>query len=199
MPDLADPFELFSLPRRYAIERTALEAAYERLTLAHHPDFFATAPAAEREQAERIAAAVNRGYRLLSDDAARAAWLLERLARGRALNAQALPAGFLQEMFALQEEVQALDDAADATDAAGAARRAEVRREAAAKLAHLAAERAALFATAERPIQSERQAEPERQTERQAEPEQLQAIQSNLNCERYLQRLLARLDGQRNE
>ena len=39
---------------------------------------------------------------------------------------------------------------------------------------------------------------------RQVEPAQaglepLQAIQSNLNCERYLQRLLERLDGQRED
>jgi len=177
MPDPADPFELFSLPRRYEIDRKALEAAYERLTLAHHPDFFAGAPAPEREQAERIAAAVNEGYRLLRDDSARAAWLLGRLADGRALDAQALPAGFLQEMFALQEEVDELDDGADA------ARRTELRDEAAAKLADTAAERAALFAAAESKVDAER----------------LQAIQSNLNCERYLRRLLARLDGQRDD
>jgi molecular chaperone HscB len=172
----ADPFALFGLPRRYELEREALEAAYERLTLAHHPDFLATAPEAERQEAERASATVNEAYRVLSDDAARAAALLGLLAAGRALDAQALPAGFLQEMFALQEEVEELGGDADA------ARRKELRNEADRKRQAVLAERDRLFAAASASAGA-------------APLEGLQAIQSNLNCERYLLRLLERLDG----
>lgn len=171
----ADPFALFELPRRYEIDRGALDAAYERLTLAHHPDFFSTAPAEEKAEAERISAAVNEGYRLLRDDRARAAYLLRVLADGRELDTQALPQGFLQEMFGLQEEVEELADDGDPV------RIAQLREEADAQRGTLLAERTRLFAEAE---------------EGQRPPlELLQAIQSNLNCERYLQRLLERLDG----
>ena len=61
-------------------EAPYLEAAYERLTLAHHPDFFAGRPQAERQEAERQSAAVNEGYRTLSSEPARAAYLLRLLA-----------------------------------------------------------------------------------------------------------------------
>jgi molecular chaperone HscB len=178
----ADYFALFSLPRRYELEREALEAAYERLTLAHHPDFFAAAPEAERQEAERTAAALNEGYRTLSDDAARAAYLLGLLAGGRTLDTTALPPGFLQEMFVLQEEVEEL-----AEDAAAEARKGELRIEANGRLETVRAERENLFArTAAGPDGA-------------ADAAALQAIQSNLNCERYLRRLLERLDGQRDD
>ncbi|HKI97703.1 MAG TPA: Fe-S protein assembly co-chaperone HscB [bacterium] len=179
----ADYFELFSLPWRYEIDRSALEAAYERLTLAHHPDFVATAPEAERQEAERLSAAVNEGYRTLSRDAERAAYLLGLLAGGRELNTTALPPGFLQKMFGLQEEVEELGEV---SDGGGDGRRAELRAEAEAELETIQAERARLFTQAG--------TEPG-----QAALEPLQAIQSNLNCERYLRRLLDRLDGQRTD
>ena len=44
MPEPKDFFTLFGLRRRIEIDREALEAAYQRLTLEHHPDFFATGP-----------------------------------------------------------------------------------------------------------------------------------------------------------
>jgi molecular chaperone HscB len=181
MSGSADYFTLFDLPRGYALERRALDAAYQRLTLAHHPDLVATAPEAERQAAERTAAAVNEGYRTLRDDTARAAYLLELLAGGRALDKTALPAGFLQEMFALQEEVDELDEGA-----AGTERARELRAEAEQKLAEVRAARAPLFAAA--------------QANGEAPPlEPLQAIQGSLNCERYLERLLQRLTGQRED
>jgi molecular chaperone HscB len=183
----ADHFERFDLPRRYELDRKALEAAYERLTLEHHPDFFSTAPEAERREAERVSAEVNEGYRVLRSDAARAAYLLGLLADGRALDTTALPAGFLQAMFALQEEVEALAEAGGGDAAAvDAARMAELHGQVQAELAAIGAERARLFAQAgEGPGP--------------APLERLQAIQSNLNCERYLQRLLERLEGRRED
>jgi molecular chaperone HscB len=174
VPD--DLFALFALPPRYALERDALEAAYERLTLAHHPDFFAGAPEAERHAAERISAAVNEGYRVLRDDAARAAYLLRRLAGDRPLDAQALPSGFLVEMFGLQEEVDELGPDGDPR------RKAVLRGEADARREAILDARRRLFAALEA-------------ADGAADLARLQALQSNLNCERYLQRLLERLDG----
>ena len=180
MSEQVDHFTRFALPRRYAIDRAALEAAYERLTLAHHPDFVAAAPEAERRAAEQASAAVNEGYRVLRSDAERAAYLLRLLADGRALDANALPAGFLQEMFGLQEEVEELGEDGSPE------RKAQLRNEANAKRAAIQAGRAVLF------DQATAAGGP-------ADLERLQAIQSNLNCERYLLRLLERLDGQRDD
>lgn len=171
-------FELFSLPQRYGVDGQALDAAYERLSLEHHPDFFAASPEAERREAERVSALVNEGYRTLRDDTRRASYLLGLLAGARPLDTTALPAGFLQRMFALQEEVEELDGDGDAE------RTAELRGQAVEELEAIRTERERLFARAG--------TEPG-----QADLEALQAIQSNLNCERYLLRLLERLDGQR--
>jgi molecular chaperone HscB len=173
-----DHFERFGLPRRLAVERQALERAYERLSFQHHPDFLTAAPPEERERAQHAAAALNEAYRTLTDDTGRAAYLLEllvdearsagRLPPGAKLNTEALPAGFLQEMFGLQEEV---DDAPDA--AALAALQAPVKARRAATLA----ERERLFG----------------QAAAGADAALLQTLQSNLNQEKYLLRLLERL------
>lgn len=178
-----DYFELFGLPRRYALDRKALEDAYERLTLEHHPDFFTTADDAAREEAARISALVNLGYRVLRNDLERAAHLLDLFTGGRELDTTALPEGFLQEMFTLQEEVDALDSAEVETPG-DEERREALQREAEERLEAVHAERDALFDAAADGAAGA------------PDPAALQAIQSNLNCERYLRRLLGRLAGE---
>ncbi len=106
-------FELFGLPQSYEIDLAALDAAYEKLSLEHHPDFFATAGEADKAQAERTAAQLNEGYRVLHCGAERAAYLLSLLSRENELDATRLPEGFLQEMFMLQEEVDDLGGKAE--------------------------------------------------------------------------------------
>ena len=169
-----DHFARFGLPRGYAVDRKALDRAYERLSFQYHPDLLAAAPQEERQRAQQASADVNEGYRILTQDAERAAYLLSLLAKetlppGAKLNTEALPPGFLQEMFLLQEEVEE----ASSGDPAGLAalrKQVEVRRE------KTLTERAALFGT-------------------QPDAANLQAIQSNLNQEKYLLRLLERLNG----
>lgn len=170
MTEPVDHFARFGLPRRYALERKALDAAYERLSFAHHPDLLAGADAERKREAERAAAELNESYRVLSSDSERAAYLLGLLSNGAVLNTEALPPGFLQAMFLLQEEVEDLDPA-------DAARRQEVRAEVEQRLAQVLEAREALFS----------------QAEQSATREVLQEIQINLNEERYLHRLLERL------
>ena len=175
-----DHFERFGLPRRYSVDRQALEQAYRRLSFQHHPDLLAAAPPEERQRAQRAAAALNDAYLTLADGARRAAYLLDllvadarsagRLPAGAKLNTEALPPGFLQEMFLLQEEV---DEAAGGNAGALPALRAQVEARRAATLA----ERESLF----------------EQAAAGADAGLLQPIQSNLNQEKYLLRLLDRL------
>jgi len=172
-------FSRFGLPLRYAVDLDALERAYTRLSFALHPDFLAAASPEERKRAQQAAAELNEGYTTLRSEPDRAAYLLAllaerargsgRLPAGHIFNSEALPDGFLQEMFLLQEEV----DEAAGNDAAGVALQERV----AARHRDTLAERPELFERAAGSL----------------EAADLQAIQSNLNREKYLLRLLGRL------
>ena len=170
-PGTPDHFARFGLERRFAIDEQVLEAAHQRMSLELHPDFFAAAPEVERLAAERRAAAFNEGYRILRSPTLRAQYLLRLLADGRELDTEALPRGFLQEIFLLQEAVDELGEAAAGTE------REALRQDADQRLGAVWDDLGGLFDAAV--------ADPT--------PERLQAIQSQLNCSKYLQRLLDRL------
>lgn len=172
-------FELFDLPQNFEIDLAALDAAYERLSMVHHPDFFSTAGPAEQARAERISADLNEGYRVLSAEGGRAAYLLGLLSAGHDLDSNRLPDGFLQEMFMLQEEVDDLE--ADAPEAARQPLKAQVE----ARLSKIRGETAGLFARLE--------AEAEQAAPQEVLQPVLQDVQTHLNCAKYLERLLARL------
>ncbi|MCZ6556974.1 MAG: Fe-S protein assembly co-chaperone HscB [SAR324 cluster bacterium] len=164
-------FHLFGLFPSYEIDLEALDAAYERLSLEHHPDFFANAGTEEKARSERMSAELNEGYRVLRSESERSAYLLDLFKAERELDSTQLPDGFLQEMFALQEEVDEL------AENGNGARAEELKAQAEQRLQAVQAERSALFANVQNG----------------AAAEVLQQIQSNLNCEKYLTRLLGRL------
>jgi molecular chaperone HscB len=173
MSEPVDHFARFGLPRRYAVDRQALDAAYERLSFEEHPDLLAGAPPEQQQAAQQRSAELNEGYRILCNESERGAYLLGLLAGGRKLNLEALPDGFLQAMFMLQEEIEDLHPA----DAKG---RAALKADVDEKVTLVLAERAGLFAQIDgRPAR--------------ADLAVLQQVQSNLNEERYLRRLLDRL------
>ncbi len=196
-----DFFTQFGLPRQYPLDRKVLESAYERLSLEHHPDFFATAPEAEKLRAERMTAGINEGYRVLSDDAARAKYLLGLLSGGQTLDIEALPPGFLMEMFELQEEVEELEGAEESEESLASedssVRKAALREDVRAKLDAILIQRERLFESAAPgdPGDSSCAGVAEGNSDNGARPDPLQEIQTHLNCERYLMRLLDRLDG----
>lgn len=175
LPAIVDYFKLFGLPRAYSIDLQALDQAYEKLSFALHPDFQAAlhtgSGSAGNGEPQRLAAEINEGYRTLRAEGARGAYLLGLLAAGRELDKRQLPPGFLQQMFVLQEQVDELGE-----DAEPEARR-PLREAVQARLRETLAERARLFGAAGDPPTSDA----------------LQAIQSNLNQGKYLQRLLERL------
>jgi molecular chaperone HscB len=173
-----DYFRLFGLPRAYEIDRAALDAAYRKLSFALHPDLQAASAPEAKRRSERLSADINEGYRILSSESARAAYLLRLLAGSARLDTRRLPPGFLQEMFRLQERIDELG-----ADGPESERRA-IRDDVEARMHAAVAERARLF--------QEALARPEHDED----PEPFQAIQSNLNQETYLQRLLERLNGE---
>ncbi len=106
---LSDDFELFGLPRRFALDRADLDARRRALQGEVHPDRFAGADAAARRAAMQSAVRVNEAYARLGDPLRRAAYLCELAGTPiRAEDNTAMPADFLRQQMAWRE---ALDDA----------------------------------------------------------------------------------------
>jgi molecular chaperone HscB len=104
-----DDFALFDLPRRFAQERSELDARWRKLQAEVHPDRFASEGAAAQRVALQWAVRVNEAYQRLKDPLKRAAYLCE-LAGQRidAENNTAMPGVFLMRQMEWRE---ALDDA----------------------------------------------------------------------------------------
>lgn len=104
-----DDFALFGLPRRFAQERSELDARWRTLQAEVHPDRFASEGAAAQRVALQWAVRVNEAYQRLKDPLKRAAYLCE-LAGQRidAENNTAMPGAFLMRQMEWRE---ALDDA----------------------------------------------------------------------------------------
>lgn len=71
----ADDFELFGLPRRFALDRGELDARWRAVQAQVHPDRFAAEGGAAQRVAMQWAVRVNEAYRRLKDPAARASEL----------------------------------------------------------------------------------------------------------------------------
>ena len=107
-------FELFGLPVRYALDATALEAAYRDLQRNVHPDRHASSDAATRRLALQAAARVNEAYRTLGDPVERARYLLGL----RGVDAfdetdTTLDVGFLERQLERRERAEGALDARD--------------------------------------------------------------------------------------
>ena len=60
-----DYFTLFGLPRRFAIDESALELAWHELQSRVHPDRYAHLPDADKRRSMQWATRVNEGFRTL--------------------------------------------------------------------------------------------------------------------------------------
>jgi molecular chaperone HscB len=123
-----DDFALFGLPRRFTLDRSALDARWRALQAEAHPDRFAAEGASAQRVAMQWSMRLNEAHRRLKDPLARASYLCElHGAPVRAEDNTAMPAAFLMQQMAWRE---ALDDAADlpAVEALDAEVRADERR-----------------------------------------------------------------------
>ena len=131
----SDVFELFGLPRRYALDRAMLDARWKALQSAAHPDRHAAQGAAAQRVAMQWAVRVNEAHARLKDALKRAAYLCELHGTPIAAeNNTAMPADFLVQQMHWRES---LDDA-DAAPAVEALER-ELRAERSRRLAELEA------------------------------------------------------------
>lgn len=103
-----DPFAVLGLERRFALEPEALRKRLLRLSRVVHPDYFGGASAELRQRAERNAARLNRAFEVLSDDLARADWLIRALGGPAEGELRDMPRAFLMEVIEWNE---ALDEA----------------------------------------------------------------------------------------
>ena len=168
-----DHFEVMGLPHTFEIDLEELENLYQRLTLEMHPDFFGAAPEEQKQLSEKYSVMLNAAYSTLREPATRAAYLLSLLARGKNLQIDKLPEGFLHEMFIFQES---LDEILESDDQSALLKMNEDLQK---RHILIESDYATLFKKLETSPES---------------IEILQQLQTQLNTERYLRRLLDRIN-----
>ena len=112
-----DYFEVFGLPRILGIDLASLEKTFHELSRRHHPDYFSTAPAAEKTKAVRMTALLNDAYRTLRHPVRRVEYLL--CLHGFKSDGSKVPQSLLMEVFEINEqleEVKAGRASVEATD-----------------------------------------------------------------------------------
>jgi molecular chaperone HscB len=165
-----DPFALLGVPRRFDLDRAALQSAFLRASARWHPDR-ETSPARALEAAAH-AARINDAHRTLGDDERRADALLRLLGGPTKEQETSLPDGFLVDMMTTREEMESALAAGDPK------RRAELQQWAAARRGEFIRVVAMLFDEQSRAPESSR----------------LRAIRVQLNAWRYIERMLEQLD-----
>ena len=104
----SDFFSFLDLPRKLNIDMVRLDERYRTLSRQFHPDFFYNATSAERRLSLERSSFLNDAYRALKDPIKRIVYLLklEGLAPKNEHEAsRQVPAGLLEEVFALNEEL----------------------------------------------------------------------------------------------
>jgi molecular chaperone HscB len=109
----ANYFELFGLPRAYALDKNDLSQKYLAISRNIHPDKFATQDEQMQVFALRMSAAVNKAYEVLRDPFQRAEYLLELSGGKSAAQDKRVPPELLTKVMTLREEI---DEAKEADD-----------------------------------------------------------------------------------
>ena len=104
----ADFFSFLGLPRKLNLDMVDFEQRYRALSRQFHPDYFYNATPAERRASLEKSSYLNDAYRTLRHPISRVDYLLklEGLApQGPEQASKQVPAGLLEEVFALNEEL----------------------------------------------------------------------------------------------
>jgi molecular chaperone HscB len=124
-----DYFAFFGLPRRLNIDAALLERRFRELSRQFHPDYFYNASPTERLASLERSSYLNDAYRVLRNPVARVEYLLgvEGLASTRSDAGTAkVPPGLLEEVFALNEELDEIRELREGGGADAPALRARV-------------------------------------------------------------------------
>jgi len=115
------PFALFGRDPAWGVDRKELKRALLRLSRHVHPDFYATADDEVRQRAERASAALNQAYEVLSDDFARADWLVRAQGGPTDAEERQMPQAFLMQVMEWNETLEEARGAAPGSAEANAA------------------------------------------------------------------------------
>ncbi|HYE60619.1 MAG TPA: iron-sulfur cluster co-chaperone HscB C-terminal domain-containing protein [Phycisphaerales bacterium] len=164
----SDPFTLLGVPARYDLDHAAVERAYLSRAALLHPDVVGDGSIAESEAAVQLAQ-LNRAKATLLNDERRANALLAALGGPSKEQDKSLPDGFLFKIMETRQEIEAAIASGDQQQRGrwqqwAQAQRAEYR------------ERVAKLFTAS------------------GEARALQAVRTELNAWRYIERLIEQLD-----
>lgn len=111
-----NPFDIFGIPKQFAVDLPALEEKYIQTQRKVHPDRFVNATEAEKRVAQQWSILLNEGYQKLKDPLARGMLLCEMLGEKVDENSSgALSEEFLMAQLERREEI---DDALRAHDEA---------------------------------------------------------------------------------
>lgn len=125
----ADHFSLFGLPRRYAVDRAELDAAWRELQAKVHPDRHAAATDAAKRVALQWASRVNEAYRVLRSPLLRARYLCELAGHDvQAESNTAMAPAFLMQQMQWREELDVAKAAGDPQAYAGLSARLDAAR-----------------------------------------------------------------------
>jgi Fe-S protein assembly co-chaperone HscB len=171
-PREIDFFEVLGFPVSFELKSTELEERYQELSLELHPDFYGSAPEAEKLLSETASAILNTAYKTLCEPTLRASYLLHLQSAKQKLDERSLPEGFLAEMFFLQEELDELLDSGNSLELCKMRDALQNRK------TDIEADYAPLF---------------KKHEEQPEDSGILQQLQTHLNAERYLRRLLERI------
>lgn len=101
---------MLAFPRRYFFEKSALDAAWRKVSRKVHPDRYARKPAVERRMSLQWTALINEARRILRDPVARARYLATGLTAPPEEGGTPLDPGFLEDIFDMQMEASADPD-----------------------------------------------------------------------------------------
>src|SRR5204862_8048798 len=108
-----DYFAFLGVPRKLNLDLSDLEQKFRTLSRQFHPDYFYNATPAERRASLERSSYLNDAYRTLRDPIARLQYLLQiegLAAAGPAEATKQVPPALLEEVFALNEELDEIRD-----------------------------------------------------------------------------------------
>ena len=119
-----DFFSFLGLPRRLTIDQTQLERRFRDLSRQFHPDYFYNASPSERLASLERSSYLNDAYRALRNPISRIEHLLaiEGLPSARSEGSAKVPPGLLEEVFALNEELDEIRESRESGADPGALR-----------------------------------------------------------------------------
>lgn len=106
-----DYFSYLGVPRKLTIDAALLEERFRALSRQFHPDYYYKAPPAERRASLERSSYLNDAYRTLRQPVSRTEYLLQvegMPAGGNGEGAKQVPAALLEDVFELNEELDAV-------------------------------------------------------------------------------------------